>query len=1194
MVEIGPLFFPVRHYSPAAAEFVSKALREEAFDAVLIEGPWDFTPRMEDLYLGHKLPLAIYSFVIGSGGRRGAFYPFAEFSPEWQAILGAKEKGIPARFIDLPWRFLAPISSREHRYSDANFRGNPYVETLCAKLQVQEFDELWDVLFELPEIQGWREYVERARALCDGMRASEEGDAGLENEIREAFMAARIREAAEEFGPRLLIVTGGYHCAGLEALLRQESIASWEDLITESFDNEESFEEEEQEEDFEKEEQAEKQESQPWETWGVELTPFTYGRLDRLSGYAAGLQGPALYEALFDSRRRGEPFEVGELVSSILGELRTRGQGISTADRLAMESTARALAAMRGRPQVWRYELLDAMSATLVKEAQESEYAHPYLMVAREVMTGARRGVVDPAAGAPPLVAEVMALLEDLDLDPGALKEGEVRTLELELQDEKERQKSQILHRCAFLGVAGLYQTRGLDLSGSISVRRVREEWTLQWSPEYMASLIEASAYGTTLQEAVVVRALEWRSILEDQGNLARAAGEMVLEILLMGLDDLRQDFIASLKAAIEDDGDFFSLSLCLQRLVFLHEYDALLGGKESPVLTSLWEDILEVAFWRALWLFRSLGRAQGGGLQSLEAIAVLFEAASIAPMKDREEFLGRLAQTARRVARDEEREPIVRGAAAGMGLRLGESSREEVEARWREFFEPLDVGDYLTGVFRMAREAFLRERPFLLSFDRYISSLDEEDFLGALPALRMAFTFYTPREKLEICDLLFGCSGEVDDEERIADADRQEAAVLDRRILKLARDYGVSFETEDFQAPLTVQIQRDRPLPLTEFRRVRWRLLLGETSNESLGGLTGMAGRQDQHLDFLYGREVMPGQNIRRAKEKGDGERTGNLGTSAGLTVPEWINGVHELFPKRTIERLEEDALERYALDGIVTRVDVLERMEPSLALLKAVLRCKSLMNNEVLQAARKIVRKVVEELMKKWARDVESPFIGTRDPRRRSRRKIAKNFDARETIRRNLKHYDRSTGKLVLRQPWFMSRRRRFVDRWQVIVVVDQSGSMLDSVIHAAVTASIFASVEAIRSHLLAFDTRVVDLSDACGDPVETLMSVQLGGGTNIAGALEYAGRLVENPRRAIIVLITDFFEGGDPKHLYNATKEIIEGGVQILGLAALDSEAAPHYDQVVAQKMANLGAHVGAMTPGELAAWIAEKVR
>lgn len=392
--------------------------------------------------------------------------------------------------------------------------------------------------------------------------------------------------------------------------------------------------------------------------------------------------------------------------------------------------------------------------------------------------------------------------------------------------------------------------------------------------------------------------------------------------------------------------------------------------------------------------------------------------------------------------------------------------------------------------------------------------------------------------------------------------------------------------------------------MPNNETQKTRWRLILEAGTGGTLGNTLDATGEaRSQAITYLYDREYGQGRNVRPQSRGGDKEgkegknppqnRQGGLEASQ-LTIPDWINAIHELFPKKTIERLEKDALERYQLEEMVTNPDLLSRAQPSQTLLKAVLRTKHLMNQEVLAMAKQLVRKVIEQLLDKLAKEIQSPFTGAVDRRRRSFLKVAKNFDAETTIRRNLKHYDRDTKRLYIQTPYFFSRIRRQVDRWQIIIVVDESGSMLDSVIHAAVTASIFWGLKQVKTHLCLFDTSVVDVTADCSDPVETIMKVQLGGGTNIGQALTYAASLVENPRSTMIILITDFYEGAPKQHLLNVTKNLVESGVTLLGLAALDSQANPNYDRQIAQEMVNIGAEVGAMTPGELAQWVAERIK
>ncbi|MFO0728845.1 MAG: VWA domain-containing protein [Myxococcota bacterium] len=369
----------------------------------------------------------------------------------------------------------------------------------------------------------------------------------------------------------------------------------------------------------------------------------------------------------------------------------------------------------------------------------------------------------------------------------------------------------------------------------------------------------------------------------------------------------------------------------------------------------------------------------------------------------------------------------------------------------------------------------------------------------------------------------------------------------------------------------------------------MRWRLLLGEAGADALGGSPD-ADQLDREraLGWLYEREVSEGQG-----GDNDGQdRRGSLGASA-LSVPEWINKVHELFPKETVERLERDAVETYKIHEVVTNPEVLERIEPSETLLRAVLHTKHLMNPEVLAMARALVQKVVRQLIEKLAKQVKHALYGSR-ARRRSLRASARNFDAKGTIKKNLDGWDPEKKRLLIRRPLFLSRARHDLGRWQIILLVDESGSMLGSVIHAAVVAACLWGLPGTKTHLAIFDTEVVDLTESVTDPVEILMQVQLGGGTDIQKAVSYAAQLVEAPARTIVVVISDFFEGGSAEGLVRSVAELVSQGTIVLGLAALDEQANPAYDRQMAARLVDVGAHVGAMTPAALVEFIVEKVK
>ncbi|MFZ6658768.1 vWA domain-containing protein [Undibacterium sp. TJN19] len=363
-----------------------------------------------------------------------------------------------------------------------------------------------------------------------------------------------------------------------------------------------------------------------------------------------------------------------------------------------------------------------------------------------------------------------------------------------------------------------------------------------------------------------------------------------------------------------------------------------------------------------------------------------------------------------------------------------------------------------------------------------------------------------------------------------------------------------------------------------------RWRMMLGEAAENSCGKLSEQAQAADAALEWLYGRDT------ERAERD---ERNAGLGPSA-LSTPDWINHIHTLFPREVIERLEQDAVERFGIDEVVTNLEVLERIEPSESLLRAVLHTKHLMNPQVLAAARKLVAEVVRRIMEKLQTEVRQAFSGTRDRRRRSNMKIASNFDFKKTLTDNLHRWHPERQRLYVEKPVFISRSQRHTQPWDIVLLIDQSGSMVDSVIHSAVMAACLWNLPGMRTRLVAFDTAVVDLTADVADPVELLMKVQLGGGTDIARAVGYAQGLLSNPGRSVVVLVSDFYEGSSEHELVRRVKALVESGCKVLGLAALDSKADPVYDRDMAQRLVAAGAQVGAMTPGELAAWLAEKLQ
>lgn len=403
-----------------------------------------------------------------------------------------------------------------------------------------------------------------------------------------------------------------------------------------------------------------------------------------------------------------------------------------------------------------------------------------------------------------------------------------------------------------------------------------------------------------------------------------------------------------------------------------------------------------------------------------------------------------------------------------------------------------------------------------------------------------------------------------------------------------------------------------------------RWRLILGpaaetgaEEPNMQADAATHARGdlldaddrRRDTLLDALYSREYDARErdgrendgewldDLERARRRsGSSQRGGSRQGgrhSHGLDAPEWLRGVRRLFPARTAEYLQREGLQRYGLVELLANPEVLARATPDMALVRTLIACRSLLPDAAMGEARRIIRRVTADLEQRLAREVRARLAPRRLRGVRGGARKLSELDWPHTLRRNLRHYDIDSDALVLRELHFHARKHRHLP-WELVLLVDQSGSMLDSVIHAAVLASVLCGVRTLKTRLVLFDTRIVDLGEQLQDPAETLLGVQLGGGTDIGAALRYAGACLQQPARSLVVLISDFHEGGDPDVLPHEARRLVAGGARLLGLAALDRASQPDYDRGMARRLAACGMPVAAMTPERLADWIAVQMR
>ncbi len=351
-----------------------------------------------------------------------------------------------------------------------------------------------------------------------------------------------------------------------------------------------------------------------------------------------------------------------------------------------------------------------------------------------------------------------------------------------------------------------------------------------------------------------------------------------------------------------------------------------------------------------------------------------------------------------------------------------------------------------------------------------------------------------------------------------------------------------------------------------------RWRLLLG-ADGQSGTGLSADDERMDQALAALYD-EPAPGQSQAR------GDRSAGLGASRPR-VTRWLGDIRRFFPATVVQVMQRDAVERLDLVQLLAEPELLESLQPDVHLVAALLGLAAVLPETSRQTARQVIRAVVADVEARIAERARSAIAGALARASRRYDPPLRDVDWARTIGANLRHYLPEHRTIVPERLIGYARAQRAVQR-DVIVAVDQSGSMAESVVYASVYGAVLASIRALRTHLVAFSTEVVDLTDLLADPVDVLFGTQLTGGTDINRAVAYCQRLVTRPADTVLVLVTDLFEGPGKADLVARLRRLRADGVCVVVLLALSDEGAPAYDRELAATVTNLGIPAFACTP------------
>jgi hypothetical protein len=707
----------VRHHSPACARLVAARLRALRPRWVLIEGPSDFNDRIAELQdPAHAAPIAIFSYFGDAAHTEHTFSPFAEHSPEWVALQVAAEIGAAVRFIDLPY-WHREARGRAPTYADAlaGRREHERARALAIRFGIDGSDALWDHLFE--QEMPTEVLSERLCVYFDALRDDEPGDAS--DRAREAYMADWLQAIAARGEPMVALCGGWHRRPLLRALQTRQAVDEAALRLT------------------------------PPETitrHGSFLIPYSERRLEAFGGYGAGVQSPAYYRWLY---HHGAEAAAAQAVQAVVSRLRAAKQQVSTAALIAASTRTALLARLRGHAQPTRVDVLDGLLDALGGEALTAPPPwnargtltmrdDPMLREVLLALTGDRVGRLAPDTPLPPLVFDVQALIETHAL-------GGAGSLSLDRRDARDSARAETLWRLSILAIPGFEH---LGNSAPQAARQLGadqhflEHWQLTPGDGRHAALIAAGAWGPTLHAAALRRLDE---------RVAEAAGVAMLADLYATAvraryaalgDTLLSDLDAALALA-SNHGEVARAGLRLLALTA-----STLGPGDpsrllAPVLTALLA--------RLLWLLEGLHGpeqpADGDDVAPFEFIGRLLDAGPLAI--DTGAVLPALARFADAAALP----PAARGAGFALLWRhAGDAGTEAaLLAAVRGCSDGERLGDFLFGLFALARNECLRSPSLIGVLDAVVGAMSDHDFLVAAPALRQAFHYFPPRERAAI-----------------------------------------------------------------------------------------------------------------------------------------------------------------------------------------------------------------------------------------------------------------------------------------------------------------------------------------------------------------------------------------------------------------------------------------------------------
>ncbi|KFK88285.1 von Willebrand factor A [Streptomyces sp. JS01] len=1144
--------------------------------------------------------------------------------------------GAPA---PVPGAASVPVPGEGHGLSAA----------LRSRLTGREGDDLWDRLVEAQAPGSTPEALRRAALLTGwALRYEAEARGGVHGTdlVREACMRGHVAEALAN-GRRPAVVVGAFHTP---ALLRSGAGADGTACTAVAAAEEAGSPGPSSVPEPSAGGHADGVAGAAACT--VSLIPYTYPLLDSRSGYPAGIRDPEWQHTVLEAA--GDPAVVHEaLVRTavrLCAALREQGHPYGPADGREIVRVAGDLARLRDLPAPGRGELLEAVQ-TVLGRGETYGTGRAVAQALERVLVGARTGRPAPAAPRSGLSPAVEAETAALAL-PGPQDAHEKAPRDLRLDPARsalDRRRELLLRR---LTVCGIPYAQEQEVTGAAGAEGLTTRWRVRWTPATAAMLTAAGARGVTPAQAAE-GVLRQRHAAEraEGGPTAAQVVRGLAEAAACGLPAPADERLNELAAVLPASG---TLPELLAGLDLLDRIDAgHLPGLTEPDGSDNRSDGAGVpsessgipsdgpaAALDAADTTRAARTAHAAELLTAAAVRQVEgltgsekpeDARALLELAQRADRLGgiRLTDALARLAADGA--PLIAAAAGAVRVLTG---HEEAEA----FGER--VASWVDGAVDSTSRATLTARlsgvltvagPLLTVgvgaldplLDRVVE-LDDSAFLARLPALRGGFDTLSPAARDRLLGTVEERLGErVDDldADEPAELARRTAADLAARELLTGLGLPVPPSPDDGRVPPTAPVTAltteappaeapptevppatahptEAPratAPSTEAGPAqapartlapadRWRLVLGRSSDRLPSG----AARLATALDELYG--AGHGEGSRGGLPGRDGSGAGGGREPSFPGVREWSEELAALFGPG----VREEVLAAAAVTG---RQDVLAELDPAAAtpsveLLRTILQYAGGLPEARLAALRPLVRHLVEELTRQLATRLRPALTGAMTAR--PTRRPGGRLDLPRTLHANLATARRTadgTIQVIPEKPVFRSRARRSAD-WRLILVTDVSGSMEASTIWSALTASVLAGVPTLSTHFLAFSTEVVDLTGHVRDPLSLLLEVSVGGGTHIAAGLRHARGLIEVPSRTLVVVISDFEEGGPLAGLLAEVRALVNTGCHVLGCASLDDAGRPRYSTGVAGQLVAAGMPVAALSPLELARWIGEK--